>query len=296
MIRRRVTAAVLALLSASAGFRPAARARARRAAPPRMVSERQIPQYKEMMELFTASAPALADLPAPVSGAMPHAHAHSPHDAIFVSHDGAKPSPEASIFATRPVEGLIHETRVPLLSASECDAIVAEAEELAAARGWTTTRHGNFPTTDLPLKELPRTLAFLNEHALPKRIYPMLADRFAGLLPDADGRCLRVVDAFVVKYDAAGGQTELKPHRDGSVFSFNIALNERCEYEGGGTWFAGIDRAFAIEKGHVLAHMSGMLHGGHPITSGTRYILVSFVVIQGYQNYAMRLMKSVWDH
>ena len=42
-------------------------------------------------------AAALADLPAPVSGAMPHAHAHSPHDAIFVSHDGAKPSPEASI-------------------------------------------------------------------------------------------------------------------------------------------------------------------------------------------------------
>ena len=46
----------------------------------------------------------------------------------------------------------------------------------------------------------------------------------------------------------------------------------------------------------MLAHASGMLHGGHPITSGTRYILVSFVVIQGYQNYAMRLMKSVWDH
>ena len=119
------------------------------------------------------------------------------------------------------------------------------------------------------------------QHAPAAADAPMLADRFAGLLPDADGRCLRVVDAFVVKYDAAGGQKELKPHRDGSVFSFNIALNERCEYEGGGTWFAGIDRAFAIERGHVLAHPSGMLHGGHPITEGTRYILVAFVAVAG---------------
>jgi hypothetical protein len=41
------------------------------------------------------------------------------------------------------------------------------------------------------------------------------------------------VDAFVVKYDAAEGQRELKPHRDGSVFSFNLALNPLAQYEGG---------------------------------------------------------------
>jgi len=37
----------------------------------------------------------------------------------------------------------------------------------------------------------------------------------------------------VVKYDAAAGQRELKPHRDGSVFSFNLALNPLDQYEGG---------------------------------------------------------------
>jgi hypothetical protein len=41
------------------------------------------------------------------------------------------------------------------------------------------------------------------------------------------------VDAFVVKYDAAAGQRELRPHRDGSVFSFNLALNPLDQYEGG---------------------------------------------------------------
>ena len=82
---------------------------------------------------------------------------------------------------------------------------------------------------------------------------------------------------------------------DGSVVSFNIALNERHEYTGGGTYFAGLEQAIAIERGHVVAHASGCLHGGHPITEGVRYILVAFVIVEGYQNWAMRFMKEVWD-
>ena len=40
----------------------------------------------------------------------------------------------------------------------------------------------------------------------------------------------------------------------------------------------------------------GVMHGGHPITSGVRYILVAFVIVEGYQNWAMRFMKDVWDY
>lgn len=122
----------------------------------------------------------------------------------------------------------------------------------------------------------------------------MLGNAFRNSLPS--WRALRVADAFIVKYDAAGGQTMLAPHRDGSVLSFNVALNERGEYEGGGTWFAGLDQSMPIDKGHVCCHASGVLHGGHPITSGVRYILVAFVIVEGYQNWAMRFMKSVWDY
>lgn len=114
------------------------------------------------------------------------------------------------------------------------------------------------------------------------------------------------------RYDADGGQTELKPHRDGSVVSFNIALNPSSEFDGGGTYFAGLQDALRIEQvrdgsvfylrrecgtvpflymrasephthahlntikiqGHVVSHASNVLHGGHPITRGKRYILV----------------------
>ena len=127
----------------------------------------------------------------------------------------------------------------------------------------------------------------------------MLGQAFEASLPN--WRALRVADAFIVKYNASGGQTHLSPHRDGSVLSFNIALNPRDDYEGGGTWFDGLERAtgvgnLPIEQGHVCCHASGVLHGGHPITSGVRYILVAFVIVEGYQNWAMRFMKSVWDY
>jgi hypothetical protein len=66
----------------------------------------------------------------------------------------------------------------------------------------------------------------------------MMRHQFRKFLPD--GRTLRVVDGFIMKYDAEGGQKDLSPQRDGSVLSFNIALNPSDEYTGGGTWFQSI--------------------------------------------------------
>ena len=134
---------------------------------------------------------------------------------------------------------LLHKTNVTIFSTEECRRIVREAEDVAAQSDWTRNRHGNFPTTNLPIVELPETLEFLRV-ALVERIYPLLSAQFGTFLPDASK--LRVADGFIVKYDAEGGQAELKPHRDGSVLSFNIALNPSDEYEGGGTWFASFNK------------------------------------------------------
>jgi hypothetical protein len=127
--------------------------------------------------------------------------------------------------------------------------------------------------------------------SLVERIYPMLRAQFGMYLPDPSK--LRLADGFVVKYDALGGQKELKPHRDGSVVSFNIALNPASEYEGGGTWFASLDDAVRIEQGQVVSHASGLLHGGHGITTGKRYIMVGFVILEGYDSWSMRFYNQV---
>lgn len=187
---------------------------------------------------------------------------------------------------------LIHRTTEPMFAAAECTAIVQEAEAVAQRIQWTTNRHGNFPTTDLPLVELPRTLQFLRR-ALVERIYPTLRDQYAAYLPDPQR--MRVADGFVVKYDADAGQRQLKPHRDGSVVSFNIALNPSDEYEGGGTWFAplGDDAVIKLEQGTMVSHASGLLHGGHGITRGKRYILVAFVILEDYDSWSMRFYNQV---
>ena len=101
---------------------------------------------------------------------------------------------------------LVHKTKEQVLTTEECQRIVHEAETVASRMGWTTSRHGNYPTTDIPLVELPETLEFL-KRALVERIYPLLTAQFGELLPDATK--LRVADGFVVKYDAEGGQTEV---------------------------------------------------------------------------------------
>lgn len=185
---------------------------------------------------------------------------------------------------------LLHTTINPVFSAEECRSIVDEAEQVASVCDWTKNRHGNYPTTDLPLIELPNTLKFLKV-ALEERLYPILRAQFGEFLPNANS--LRVADGFVVKYDAAGGQKELKPHRDGSVLSFNIALNPATDFEGGGTWFDSLDDAVKIDEGQMVSHASGLLHGGHGITTGKRYILVAFVILEGYDSWSMRFYNQI---
>ncbi len=190
---------------------------------------------------------------------------------------------------------LCHKTKSQIFSTAECNAIIAEAEKIADQMGWTTNRHGNYPTTDIPLVELPETLDFLRR-ALVQRIYPILRTQFGDLLPPGEAPYkLRVADGFIVKYDAEGGQSELKPHRDGSVLSFNIALNPADEFEGGGTWFNSLEDSVKIDQGEMVSHASGVLHGGHAITSGRRYIMVAFVILEGYDSWSMRFYNNVRD-
>eukprot|EP00977_Amphora_coffeiformis_P015454 scaffold4511_cov171-Amphora_coffeaeformis.AAC.20 len=216
------------------------------------------------------------------------------------SHDGTltirslKPMPydtkTSEVYIPHQDGYLIHKTRTPMISKDDCERIIEEAEYMASLSDWTKNRHGNYPTTDLPLVELPETLKFLRI-ALVERIYPMLQAQYGVFLPDPAK--LRLADGFVVKYDAAGGQRELKPHRDGSVLSFNIALNPTSEFEGGGTWFASLDQAIKIDQGQIVSHASALLHGGHGISSGKRYILVGFVIVEGYDSWSMRFYNQV---
>lgn len=59
-------------------------------------------------------------------------------------------------------------------------------------------------------------------------------------------------------------------------------------------WFASLgDDVVKIDQGQVVSHASGILHGGHDITSGKLYILVAFVILEGYDSWSMRFYNQI---
>lgn len=176
------------------------------------------------------------------------------------------------------------ETTGALLAPDECASVVKWAEAQAKADGgWATTRHYEAPTTDIEVQRIARILPWFNR-LLEVDIFPLLASRFPALAPDG-AKWLRVNDAFVVRYDAAGGQVGLPPHRDESALSMTIALSDVADYEGGGTRMmesgdggAYEDLVFRLRQGFAVAHPGMLPHQGVPITKGVRYVLALFVV------------------
>ena len=81
-------------------------------------------------------------------------------------------------------------------------------------------------------------------------------------------------------------------HTDQSTHSVIIALNEPPEFTGGGTYFSGLEETLdesvvnvsnsvvSLQTGQMLSFQGcKLLHGGEPITSGTRYIMTFFLFL-----------------
>jgi hypothetical protein len=135
---------------------------------------------------------------------------------------------------------------------------------------WTTSRHENYPTTDREVcdfREIDLMLFPYRQHV----ILPVLCRMFRVL---QDELILR--DEFLVKYDASE-QSSLEEHRDGSLFSYVIQLNDPSEFKGGGTRFLGLGKTVRPCAGSCVTFCGKQLHAGLPVTAGKRYILTGFV-------------------
>lgn len=153
-----------------------------------------------------------------------------------------------------------------------CSFIINESERYALNNGgWTTKRHDNYPTTDLPVEKIPSIFGLVLEtmNTVIKKV-----KKSFGL---HDEMMINVHDLFVVKYKD-NGQSHLDMHHDGSFLSFNILLSDTNNFEGGGTYFDDGLTAY-LEQGDILIHSSRIKHAGLSITKGTRYLLVGFLNI-----------------
>lgn len=159
-----------------------------------------------------------------------------------------------------------------IYSADMCRYIINECENYAKHNGgWTTKRHQSYPTTDLPVNNIPSIFGIILETL--KTITNKISTSY-GL---HDDMLLDINDLFVVKY-SHDAQNKLELHKDGTLISFNILLNESNEFEGGGTYFDD-GLTYYLEQGDILIHSSRIKHSGLPITSGYRYLLVGFINI-----------------
>jgi len=151
-----------------------------------------------------------------------------------------------------------------------CKWIINEAENYALKNGgWTTSRHKNYPTTDIPLERIPTAFSYVTFSL------NMIFEKIRSIyyLNNFD---FNIQDIFIVKYDE-NKQNELSLHTDGSFLSFNIMLSDKNDYQGGGTYFDNDNNLYYLNRGDVLIHSSKQKHAGMKIIKGTRYILVFFI-------------------
>ncbi|CAK0816579.1 unnamed protein product, partial [Prorocentrum cordatum] len=170
----------------------------------------------------------------------------------------------------------------PVFSSDVCADLIAAAERAGSRRGWQSTRHKHHPTVDLPLHDLSPSRYDFVRRTLEGGVLPAMQKEY-------DTNVLLIREAFVVKYEAAGGgggpegrrgprQAGLGMHRDGTLLNCVVLLSSPADFEGGGTVFAPpIDRTFLIGQGECLCSCGQLLHGANSVTRGTRYVLIAFL-------------------
>ena len=89
-------------------------------------------------------------------------------------------------------------------------------------------------------------------------------------------------------------QRFLPLHYDQSTHSVVISLNSSTEFTAGGTYFDDLKETVSLNQGCMLSFCGNkLLHGGEPITSGTRYIMTIFLFMGAKQEYVNEMRNDV---
>lgn len=192
-------------------------------------------------------------------------------------HSGSEPP--------HSLANLLHASKEPLLSKYACQYIINCAKKTAEYKGWTKDRHIQAPTCDIPTFELDPAAVNWLRNAIVVEIFPILSKVFPSDI-GIDPKFLRIQDMFVVRYDGdnndgseSPGFKSLNPHEDESIISLTIALNDMKEYDGGGLFITSTGDLLNGDAGTVLGFAGQIVHGGYPVSKGTRWILTVFLYL-----------------
>ena len=161
-------------------------------------------------------------------------------------------------------------THSSILTPIMCDWIIYEAEQYAFKNGWETTRHDNYPTTDIQIENIQSVFTFM-------LLFIKTIDKLICKSYNIEIKNIDIKDMFIAKYDA-NHQNSLDMHVDGNESNISISILLNDEFEGGRLIYADDIISYA-EKGDVMIHTKHHKHGVTPVTKGIRYSLVMFLRI-----------------
>ena len=165
----------------------------------------------------------------------------------------------------------------PLLSGEECDIIVDEAE-----KDIQNCLHCQYaPFRAVPINRLKKGKEIIHR-LLESRIYSQIEKLYNVKNPHSFSlhEASSIVCYNAVLHQRRDGDKKIVTHRDPSLFSCNILLNNPDQFEGGGTHFMTLDKTIENKKGHTILHCGKLRHKGNIITKGKRYVLVAFINLE----------------
>jgi hypothetical protein len=251
------------------------------------------------------------------TGASEETTASATRNAIVVEHQHGLGSVSITIPSYQTDDGTEYPSRLhsihvlPLLSDTEVQTCLTLAQQHAReTRCWQqpdAQRHVTYPTCDFPVDQCVPLQQYLDDDLqFDARIFSSLQELY-----DIPVERMLYLDLFCAHYQAAvdGSTTtmdRLEPHRDGSLLSFTILLNDPAEFQGGGTVFEALRDATSSHPvlcvpegvvrpqraGDAVLHCGKLLHGGHVVTAGSRTVLVGFVdVVAAFDEDEERILR-----
>ncbi|GMH98023.1 hypothetical protein TrVE_jg4619 [Triparma verrucosa] len=203
------------------------------------------------------------------------------------SYAPSPPSPHPHPYTSTPLIPSLAYLCPSVLSPPLCSSIITSTESHVKKEGWTTSRHYQVPTRDVPVHSIPSVLSIFNAEVIPV-LSKLISQNFSE-------KSVTIHDAFVVKYQVNSTGTSnrgLPLHYDQSQYSFTVSLND--DYTGGGTYIEVLKKAVDPGVGEALVFKGGELeHGGEDIGEGVRYVLVVFAYGEDGVGWGVEGVKEV---
>jgi len=169
-----------------------------------------------------------------------------------------------------------------IINEYDCKNIINDATIYGEKNGWKIKRHHYYPTYDNQITKSWKSYSII------KNIINDVVKPYFSLKYKIDKKYIVTNEIFVVKY-MMGGQRYLKKHKDGSEFSFILALNDN--YKGGGTKLHYINKIVKLNTGDILLFSGQQVHSGEYISFGERWIVTGFLSYKS-QNYCLNYVNN----